>query len=237
MDIKNATSIRRVVNEARMLGNIPEEHDGKCYQMCINGMRDLSLFTLPHKNAIKISVDSLGRLQLPTDYLMFLAVGVPRDGRLWTFTRDNLLVQTSDKTYAYEAFDTVYGEDQTLPVRSTFTYGSTGGVNDVYFVINERLGYIQLTDFSGTEATLHYVSSGISENADGVQIPLIAKDALVAYILWKYVAYDVNIPIQVARERERLYGDACLDIDRIYSPTVDEIMDTFYSTLIQTVKR
>lgn len=237
MDISGTTTIRKVVNKARMRGRISEDRDPMLYQLTIDGMKDLSLFTLPFKNTVKITVDSLGRLQLPSDYLMFLAVGVPRDGRLWTFTRDNLLVQTSDKTYSYEAFDTEYGEGQELPIRSCYSYGSTGGVNDVYFVINERLRYIQLTEFTGTEATLHYVSSGITSNADGVEIPLVAEEALIAYVLWMDAQYDPQVPIQVARERERLYGDACMDIDRIYSPTVDEIMDTFYSTLSQTIKR
>lgn len=237
MDISNTTSIRRVVNKARARGRISEDRDPMLYQLVIDGMKDLSLFTLPFKNTIKITVDSLGRLQLPTDYLMFLAVGIPRDGRLFTFTRENLIVQTSDKTYSYEAFDTEYGENQSLPIRSTFSYGSTGGQNDTYFVINERLRYIQLIDFTGTEATLHYVSSGITSNPEGVEIPLVAEEALIAYVLWMDAQYDPQVPIQVARERERLYGDACADLDMIYAPTIDEIMDTFYSTMSQTVKR
>lgn len=237
MDQKGVTTIRRIVNKARARGRISEDRDPQCYQLCIDGMRDLSLFTLPFKNTVKITVDSLGRIALPSDYLMFLAVGLPKDGRLYTFTNDKSIVQTSDKTYSYEAFDTEYGENQSIPVRSAYSYGSTGGINETYFVINERLRYIQLIDFTGTQATLHYVSSGISEHPDAVEIPVIAEEALIAYILWMDAQYDPQVPIQIARERERLYGDRLADINSIHFPTIDQIYDTFYSTLSQTVKR
>jgi hypothetical protein len=237
MDISSTTSIRKIVNKARSRGRIPESRDAECYQLVIDGMKDLSLFTLPHKNTVKITVDSLGRIQLPSDYLMFVAVGLPLNGMLYTFTRNNLIVQSSDKTYAYEAYDTAYGENQSIPIASTYTYSSSGGTNDTYFIINERLRYIQLIDFVGTEATLVYVSNGIAENADGVEIPLVAEEALIAYVLWMIVQYDPAVPIQISRERERLYGDACLDINRVYSPTVDEILDNYYSTLTATIKR
>ena len=236
-DQSSTTTIRKVVNKIRSRGRIQESEDGEIFQLVIDTMRDLSLFSLPQKQIVKITVDGLGRVPLPKDYLMFLAVGVPRNGRIFTFTKDKSIVQTTDQTYAFEAVNTEYGEGQKLPLVTSFNYGSGGGLSNTNFVLNERRGFIQLTDFVGTDATLYYVSSGISDSPDGVTIPLIAEEAVIAGVLWKHIVYDPNANINVARERERLYGDAQMDIKRLSFPTVDEIMDSYYKDLYQTVKR
>jgi len=237
MDTVNTTTLRKCVNIARMRGRIPEDRDAACFQSAIDAMKDISLFNLPQKKEAKLTMDSMSRLILPDDYMMFIALGVPKNGKLMTFTRNNLIIQTSNETYSYEAYDTTYGEGQDIPLTSSFSYGSTGGSNDVYFVINERERYIQLANFKGIQATLHYVSSGIDKNPELVSVPLVAQEAIIAYILWMDVQYDVTIPLAISRERERLYGHALLDINSIYSPTVNEIMDTFYSTSYSTIKR
>lgn len=236
-DQPNTTTIRKVVNKIRSRGRIPESEDNDIFFLVIDVMKDLSLFTLPQKQITKITVDSLGRIPFPNDYLMFLAVGVPKNGRLFTFTKDRSVVQSTDQTYNYEAVNTEYGEGQKLPLVTSYNYGSGGGLSNTNFVLNERRRFIQLTDFIGTEATLYYVSSGISDSPDGVTIPLIAEEAVIAGVLWKHIVYDPNANINVARERERLYGDAQLDIKRLSFPTVDEIMDNYYKDLYQTVKR
>ena len=231
------TTIRKVVNKCRARGRISEAEDMDLFQLVIDTMKDLSLFTLPYKQITKITVDSLGRVQLPKDYLMFLGIGVPRNGRIFTFTKDKSIVQTTDQTYAVEAVNTEYGEGQKLPLVVSYAYGAGGGLSNTNFVLNERRGFIQLTDFVGTEATLYYVSSGISESPDGVTIPLVAEEAVIAGVLWKHIVYDQNANINEKRERERLFGDAELDIKRLSFPTVDEIMDNYYKDLYQTVKR
>lgn len=236
-DQPSTTTIRKVVNKIRSRGRISENEDPEIYQLVLDTMKELSLFTLPYKQITKITVDSLGRVQLPKDYLMFLGIGVPRNGRVFTFTKDKSVVQSTDETYVYEAVNTEYGEGQTLPVNTSYVYASGGGLSNTNFVLNERRGFIQLTDFVGTESTLYYVSSGISDSPDGVTIPLIAEEAVIAGVLWKHVAYDINVGIGEKRERERLFGEAELDIKRLSFPTVDEILDSYYKDLYQTVKR
>ena len=236
MDTLNTTTIRNVVNKARSRGKIPQELDPDCFQLALDGMKDLSLFTLPYQNIQKITTDSMGRLQLPSDYLMFLGVGVPNNGQFLTFTKNKLIVQSSDKTYALESSDTTYGEGQDFPLMSTYQYGSGGGSNSTYFVIDERKKYIQLSNFTGTHATLYYVSSGVSEHPESVEVPTIAEEALIAFILWMIVQYDLTVSPSVGQQRERLYGEACLDLKNLHSPTIDEIADAFYSTVSSTIK-
>ena len=236
MDSSSTTTIRNVVNKARSRGRIPQEMDADIFQLALDAMKDLSLFSLPYKNVIKIETDSLGRLTLPADYLMFLAVGVPKNGQFYTFTKNKMIVQSSDKTYATEVIDTTYGEGQDIPLMSAYQYGSSGGSNETYFIIDERKKYIQLSNFTGTQATLHYVSSGVSEHPESVEVPVIAEEAIIAFILWMIVQYDPSTHPAVAQQRERLYGEACKDLQNLHSPTMDEIADAFYSTVSSGIK-
>jgi hypothetical protein len=236
MDTSNVTTLRNVVNKARSRGRIPQELDADCFQLALDGMKDLSLFSMPYKNVVKITTDSFGRLWLPKDFLMFLAVGVPQNGQMYTFTKNKMIVQSNDNTYAADAVDTTYGEGQDIPLMSVYEYGSSGGSNETYFIIDERKKYIQLSNFTGTEATLHYVSSGVSENPEGVEVPVVAEEALIAFILWMIVQYDPSTHPSVAQQRERLYGEACIDLKHLHSPTMDEIADAFYSTVSSGIK-
>ena len=237
-DQKGTTTIRRVVSKIKSRGRIPEERDAHCYQLVVDGMRELSLFNLPQKSVVKLPVDSLKRIHFPDDYLMFLSLGVPYYGKLFTFTKDNMLVQSSDRTYATESLNSDYGEGEVPPGTFHYSYGK-GGTNEVTFFINDRRRYIQILGLASdeTEVTLHYVSTGITSNPEGVEIPLIAEEALIAYALWMEVAYDSSVPIAEKNNRERLYGQAISDLNMITSPTVDEIIDNHYKYLYQTIKR
>jgi len=232
------TTIRSVVNKARSMGDIPEREDYKIFQYVIDGMKDLSMFNMTYVNAVKVTPDSLGRISLPTDCLKFISCGVPRNGVLWTFTRDKAIVTTSDKTYATETFDTDYGDGGEDPSLSYNMYTSGGGTGTVAFYVNDRDRYVQLVGFKADECTLHYISTGITENIDGVQIPLIAEKALIAYAMWQYVVYKPDVPEGVKINRQRRYGEELDDLDRInYTPTKDEIMDEYYKHLYQGIKR
>jgi hypothetical protein len=236
-DTKSSTSIRVIVSKARARARIPEDRDPMCFQAVIDGMKRLSLFNLPQCNVLKVIPDSLGRVKFPSDCLKFLSLSVPNGGKDYTFTRDRAIVSSSDKTYVYEAFDTKYGENQKMS--DVFSYGmGKGGSSEVVFNVNERLGYAQVVGFLGTQCTLNYISSGITENPEGVEIPKIAEEALIAFVLWRESEYDLTMSIGERQFREQKFFNEADDLDMInYTPTKDEIMDSYYSNLYQTIKR
>ena len=236
-DATNQTSIRNVVNKVRNRANLPEQDDVKVFQAVMDTMRDLSLFTLPSKQSVKITIDSLGRVQLPADYLAFIGVGVPKYGVMYYFSRNNSIVTTSTRTYESESFDTDYGENESIPISATYHYGAGGGQYDTSFVLDERRRQIQLIDFTGTECTLDYISSGISDTPENVYIPKIAEDALIAGSIWRVSVYDKSISLGERREYERLYGDAERDLRALYGATIQELVDAIYKDTYQTVKR
>lgn len=236
-DTKAYTSIRSIVNKARARGRISEDRDPFLFQNVIDGMKRLSLFNLPQKNVTKVTPDSLGRVKFPSDCLKFLSLSIPRGGKNYTFTRERALVSSSTKTYAYEVLDTEYGEGEKMS--GVFSYGmGKGGASELVFNVNERAGYAQVVGFTGNECTLNYISSGITENPAGVEIPKIAEEALIAFVLWRESEYDASLSIGERQFREDKFWDEAVDLDMInYSRTKDEILDYYYSNLYQTIKR
>lgn len=237
MDTQGITSVRSIVSKVKMLGNITEDADMKAFQLTLDGIKEMSLFKMTSVNEVKCKIDELGRIDLPIDYIKFVAVGVPVNGYFYTFTNEKGLVRSSDRTYYYESVSEEYGEGRNFEVPIWDRYGKGGGTNKVYFYLNERDRYIQLTDFKGEKCTLKYISSGVSNNRDEVFIPVMYEQAIIAYVLWKLVAYDMEVPLHERRERERLYAEELRSIDLLQGPSLDEILDTIYSTQMQTIKR
>jgi hypothetical protein len=237
-DIARTTSIRTVVSKIKSRGRISEKRDPDIFQMVMDGMRQLSLFSLNTINVVKLDMDSLNRVTLPDDYLNFLAIGIPVRGKLSTFTRNDKMTRSSDQTFADDSFDTEYGENVAINDANIYAYGQGGGTNDVYFYIDERKGYIQLKGYDKTTVTLHYISHGINQDSEDVYIPAIAEEALIAFAMWMDSIGDPTKSISERREFERFFGDRLSDLDDIQQiPSVDELMDTFYSTIYQTIKR
>jgi hypothetical protein len=237
MDTSALISLRNIVNRARRLGRISEDRDPSLYLLAMDAMRELSLFSLPQKNSVKVTPDNLGRIAYPKDLLRFLSLSVPYNGRDLMFTRDKALVSTSTKTYSFESLDAEYGEGKTPNDNFSITY-SKGNGSPVYFTTNERLRYCQVQGFTGTELTLNYISSGISESPEAVEIPRIYESAITAYILYRESEYDTTLPLGERKFREDKYYAELEDLNMInYAPSLDEIMDAYYKNLYQTVKR
>lgn len=236
-DTSAFTSIRAIVNKARQRGNISEQRDASLYSACIEGMKQLSLFNLPQKKSEPVSFDSLGRVKFPEDLLKFLSLSIPKGGREFVFTKDRAMVTTSTHTYSYDIFDKNYGEGEEIKDNFSITYVKGSG-SEIYFNLNERLRYAQVSGFQGSKATLNYLSTGVSENAEGVVVPKICENALIAYCLWRDSEYDTSLSIGERQFREQKYYNECDDLDSLnYLPTKEEIMDEYYSHLYQSIKR
>lgn len=237
-DSSALTTIRQVVNQARQQAGIPEKDDYKIFTHVLNGMKKLSLFNLRYKNTVKLTPDSLGRVYYPDDCLRFLSVGVPRRGKLWTFTQDKTIIQSTDKTYSYEVDDTDFGEGGEKPFLEYSTYTAAGGTGLVKYYTNERLRYVDLVGHDGTQVVFTYISSGITDNIDGVEIPVIAQEALVACAVWEYSRYNKEYSLGERQYFEQQYINEVEDLDWInLCPTADEMADQYFSTLYQGIKR
>ena len=86
------------------------------------------------------------------------------------------------------------------------------------------------------EVILEYVSSGVM--AGGSPIPRKAVPAIKAYLHWKTNVYNTNLAISERQYMEQLYNTELNALRRLENSfTMDQFLDSFYSTLSQSIKR
>ena len=104
-------------------------------------------------------------------------------------------------------------------------YGFNAGIENRYgyFIPDyENRRFILLTDERRT-VYLDYSSIGISSDAD--LIPVITKDALQAYIVWKLAFYDAKVPMNDKMLKKEIYDEEILKLESMYSFNLDTLRD------------
>ena len=186
-DTSRLCTLNKIVEEALALTGKPKEKHFLFFQMLTNGVRDLKLFHDKTLRRVLVDMDSNYIVDIPGDLLSFVRIGIPINGRLHTFTEDNelLAIATTDPEYSWE---------DAVDEKSTISFGTRGGKNTDYFNIDWENSRIVFNSPSvRTEVILEYVSSGIDLTAE-TSIPVIAKMAMIAYIVWRDALYDSKIP-------------------------------------------
>lgn len=169
-------------------------------------VRDLHLYDLPNLVTDKVSVSSLGIIELPTDCLAVNGLYKFVDGYKWPFTlRDDIIVTTTT-TAGVEGQDDDYGEGEALKDPKTDTYGGVGGVNDYYYKIDWKARRIFLDGTTSDTVMLEYVTSGI-ETTGTTYLPAICIPVVDAYLDWKRCLLDERL-FKFASEREKSYLNA-----------------------------
>jgi len=210
----------------------------KFLQFAIRGYKKLNLFHMPMGKVAYLDVSDLNTIILPADYLSVIAVGVPYKGRIWTFTKDQMLVSPDSIDCGEDAIDTDEGEGVTKGSTEMLNgYGSAGGVNEVYFKVDLPNNRIILNGIiPNDKVTLSYISTGISMS-ETTFIPKIAEDALIAFVHWQRVQYDDDVSMSMKKDYEEQYYKAVNEIEYATMPTLDELYDAVYAAFYQTAKR
>jgi len=199
-----------------------------------DGLRDIYIHHLPISKVTTLTIDSTNlTADFPSDFIDYDYVAVERDGRYWTFTRDNSMV---DKTItgitgsSLANFSTLYGP------------GATGGDNDYWFkpdYENRRFLFSGFTPSSNT-VVLSYKSTGVESvsyaSTTDVEFPVYAEDAMETYLRWKQCEYD-NGPMGECERRKSQHEDAVRRLRNIHMLSVDEIRDIWERSSNQTFIR
>jgi hypothetical protein len=85
-----------------------------------------------------------------------------------------------------------------------------------------------------TEVILKYVSTGIKVDGSTL-IPIIAKEALIAWLHWQRVLNDKNETLVEKQERKGIWASRLHELRRPRNLT--SLYDTLYSTIKNTAKR
>jgi hypothetical protein len=200
-------------------------------------------------------------VQLPADYIDYLRIGIPIDGKLRVITKhDKLLLPRTfygsviGGVFVADTGDAVGNSDDDVDTslsngiyfsshwrNGQFVgglYGLPGGVDDASYRIDiENRQIIFSGSTPRSEIVLEYLSSG--QKSDGSSlIPREVVPALRTYILWQKDENDPRIAYN-AKERLKREHEEAVEALRSFTNafTKDEYLQMVYSATHQSVKR
>jgi len=245
MDVAGITSLNKVAKKSLLRNTLPHSKYFLIVSLLVDGMRDLNLFTVKGERIARIQMDAVNCISLPNDYLSFLKLGVPYNGRLHTFTLDESMITPMTIVDGIEVLDSTRGEgitrvdgksnaDGTRFVEGQSGYNNTGGKNEFYMKFDLPNRRIIIDGVSRTECTLMYKSNGVSATG-GTLIPATYEESLLAWVDWK-LSLGNKESAWSDRNEERYYQE-CNKVNFLESPSVKDLFDAIYSSWKQAVKR
>ena len=226
MDTSGLTTIKRTVLKYLERNRLPMSEYIQVFGLVCSAMRELHLFTVKNSRTIKLKMDAVNCLSLPEDYLSFVKLGVPVQGRLWSFTLDNNIIVPQSLVNGLETLNQDIGEGQGKS-ESYMGYNTTGGYNDFYMKFDLPNRRIIVNGLPRTECTLVYKSNGVSASGQTL-ISGTYEEAILAFVNWKRAESERNM--SWCQKFEMDYNGECNKLKFLEGPTLDQIYDAIYST-------
>ena len=201
-----------------------------------NATRDFQLFHSADVVTEKVTINANKWIEMPTDMLSFIDLATPIEGKWWSFTRQDDIVNTTTFTGLIEGRDSDFGEGVDIKHAMSDTYGAKGGVNAYNYMIDWDARRIYVDGISSETIVLKYVSSGVTVGGT-TYVPDFMTPVIDTYLLWKESYWIVGL----ARERqlrERDYTNEVLKArNLINSLSYNELRDILLGSATQTVVR
>ncbi len=225
-------------------------------QIAIEGIsEDLSIYHSPvaGSEVVYLHMSAAKTVALPADYVDFLRLGYPVNGKLRVITKhDNLLLpRTFDDTGEAIGNTTVTDTDDGTSLAPVYfsehyhsgqyvggLYGLPGGIDGCYYRFDMENRQIV---FSGStprsEIVLEYISSGLK--ADGSS--LISRELVAPlrnYVLWQKDWNDSRVPMNMKLMAKKEYEESVEALRSLkLTPTMDEYLREIYASATQSPKR
>jgi hypothetical protein len=214
--------------------SIDKDEFQRYYVIAADGLKELYLHHFPDTITTTLTIDSTNLTSdFPADFLDYVYIAVEKNGRWWTFTRDDSM---SDRTITG-----ITGSDLSL---NTYMYGpgAVGGLNDFWFkpdYENSRFLFSGV-DTASDVVVLNYITNGIDVITDsstaGVTFPIYAEDVMEKYIRWQICELDDG-PASECNRREKQYEKSLAIMRNIHNSSVREIKDAWLGSSNQTFIR
>jgi len=233
-------------------------------QIAIEGIaEELSIFHCPvaGSEVVYLHMSLAKTVQLPADFIDYLKVGFPINGKLRVITKhDNLLlprtfygsmvngVLVPDTGEAVGNATTTLAEDSSDPIFFSEhwrngqyvggLYGLPGGIDDAYYRFDmEKRQIIFSGSTPRSEIVLEYISSGLKTDGSS----LISRELVAPlrnYVLWQK---DINDPRIAANAKEMAKREFEESVEALRSMknsfTADEYLRIIYGESTQGPKR
>ena len=241
-NIKSVTTFKEVI--ANVMNDLGLAQDMGNYarflQFTIRIYKNyLRMHHLKTIETIRLRMTEINTIDLPDDYMGFVALGFAENGRMYRMTKDATIVIPTSEDCSVETLDATEDYEENIQQETdadAVGYGVPGGINQYYYKLDLENNRIIIYGPNRTWVTLSYISTGIKLNGE-TMIPGIAEEAMIAGVHWLAQERDRNIPMNIKQDNQRLFEEAIEMMRMAQAPTLDEIFDAVYETYYQSVKR
>lgn len=230
-DISGWITIKQMVQEILYETDRDEGFYKKCMHHVINGVREINQFHYDNIKTVKVTCDSNGIIDMPTDYVQFVRLSMNYGGLMYPLVCQDKMVRTFTEEDGDETIDSDIGEDKNLDTGGDYVYSTTGAKHDYYYTIDEREHRIVVGNLPTRTLFLQYISSGIDlTDGNGATIPLKIKQALKWYVLYKDALASDFGNKQAYGLYKQEYEEELNKLHMLNLPTADELLDILYET-------
>lgn len=207
----------------------------RMYQIALEGYRELNIHHTRTFKSAYLTVNEVGIVKLPSDFIEYIRIGLVDNGMVWTLSKNNNLKFTEKGACYIDVADPQLNTDLT---KNSFNYSSGGGVNVGEYRIDERQRTIIFRgQMTGREIILEYISTGIGMSEDTF-VPVELLPVIRDYIHWTMLKYDREAPQVQKDDAQRNYSNSLVKYLRLkLTPSLDEVLDAIRSGYSQTAKR
>ena len=231
MDTPSVQTLKQIVKGIHFEGGYDADNWPFIGQYAINAVREIHMLHAKTRKVIKVDVDTqTNTIDWPDDYLGLCFLGIPKNGQVWTLTRNNDIIITTSLINGQETLNPLQGEGVPIKDGSTYGYGAHGGKNKFYYTEDEVNRRIFLEGVNPKNIILGYISSGI-EDKDTL-IPVKYKDIIIAYVRWKTYEREDIFNANKAQYFKNEYMEAVSKLKVFEGPTLDEVSSASVVTIV-----
>jgi hypothetical protein len=235
MDTSGVQTLKTMVKTIIFESGYTQEDWPYIYQFVIKAVRDIHMFHTDKHKIVKVEVDTqTNTISWPEDYIGMDFLGIPKNGQIWTLTRDNKIIPTTTLVNGQETLDSTAGEGVRENTGGSCGYGSKGGKNELYYTDDQNNRRIIINGINASNVILGYISSGV-EDKDTL-IPIKFLECASMYVRWKM---NLRQPVNKndADFFKDLYEQEANKLRAFEDPTLDEIYDALLKVSSQAVQR
>lgn len=217
------------------------------------GFFDLQLYAMDRVKTAYLTPNSVGIVNLPSDYVDYVSIGINVQGEMWTLGLNQNLIGEGDPDINCGALVKETGQNCYVApgLQYNFSdhfrgaqyiggvYGLGGGLNGDYYKVDKRNRRIILrnNNLGNNKLVVEYISTGVEFCGDTL-IPRESLLAIRAFILWQNISAKPKVPKNEKLYQERLYLREAEKVNELSTLfTKDEYLDTIYKRTFQGVKR
>lgn len=221
-------------------------------QIAIEGFGELNLWHLDSIEVVYLRMNNAKIVRLPADFVDWLKIGVPINGKLRVLTRHDKMLLPREFEDGSPVGNTDAGEPSTPTAenliffsdhfrRGMFVaglFGMPGGIDQAYYRVDKETRTIA---FSGSvprsEIVLEYISTGVRATG-GTMVPREAVGALRAYVMFAMLDGDNRTAMNEKLRREDIYDKEVSALRSFLGTfTKEEYQRMLWTTSRQTPKR